>query len=145
MVSGSFEINANTFGFGSINDLNYDGGVDTSALTLGVGFNWALAPTLDLVSGVSYERLKVKLSGLGSETEEGVGLNVGLRSMVGQSLEVSAGVKYVDFGHDNNDFTWSAGGRYYFTPAFAAGLDVSKNDDGNSWLVALRYDFGSRQ
>ncbi len=144
VVGGSFELSEHVFGFGSINDIDYDFGISTSAVSLGLGFNWALAPNVDLVSGVSYERVKVKVSGAGSESESGIGLNVGLRGRVGESLELSGGLKYADFGDDVNDFTFGAGGRYYFTPAFAAGIDFSNNDDGNTWTVALRYDFGSR-
>jgi len=47
-------------------------------------------------------------------------------------------------GDGVDDFTVSAGGRYYFSEAFAAGIDVSDNDDGTTWGIALRYDFGNR-
>lgn len=146
-VGGSFELASNVFGFASINDLDYDSGsgLSSSAITLGAGFNWGLGSNLDLVSSLAYEHLKVKLSGVGSTKESGVSLGVGLRGRLGESFEFTPGVKYTDFGHDVNDFTWTLDGRYYFTPNFAAGIDLSDNDDGTTWAIAVRYDFGSRQ
>ena len=35
-------------------------------------------------------------------------------------------------------------GRYYFTPALAAAVDVGTDLDGPRWSVALRYDFRAR-
>lgn len=143
-LNGSFEFNQRVFGFASIVDADYDQGsqISTTAVAVGVGFAWPLSSTLNLESSVSYENLDFKRVGFGSGSEEGIGLSVGLASAVGESLELSAGLKYTDFGHDLNDFTFSAGARYYFTPTFAAGIDVSDNDDGTAWSILLRYDFG---
>jgi hypothetical protein len=146
-VSGSLEFNERVFGFASLVGADYDQGSDlsTTAVSVGVGFAWPLGGgNVDLVSGVAYERLRLHVDGAGNATEEGFSLNTGLRGRVGESLELAGGVKYIDFGDGLDDFTLSAGGRYYFTPAFAAGIDVSDNDDGTAWMVSLRYDFGAR-
>jgi hypothetical protein len=145
-LSGSYEFNQQLFGFASIADSEYDqgSGVSTNALSVGVGFAWPLGTSVDLVSGIAYERLRLHIDGIGSERETGYSLNTGLRASVAESLEVTAGVKYIDLGGGADDFTLSAGGRYYFTPAFAAGIDVSDNDDGSAWIISLRYDFGNR-
>jgi hypothetical protein len=111
---------------------------------VGLGFALPLGMSLDLVSGVAYERLKLHVDGVGNVTDTGFSLNTGLRGRVGESLELTGGVKYTDFGNDVDDFTLIAGGRYYFTPNFAAGIDVQDNDDGTAWIVSLRYDFGMR-
>lgn len=143
-VSGSLEFNANTFGFASINDIDYDNTpLSSSLFNLGVGYHFPLNEKLDLVSAVSYERLRVKQSGVGSASDSGIGLGVGLRARLTSVLEGTANVKYVDLGNGVDDFTWSAGGRYYFTPNFAAGIDISDNDDGSTWSIAVRYDFGN--
>jgi hypothetical protein len=145
-LSGSFEFNERVFGFASIVDADYDQGSDlsTTAVSVGVGFAWPLGSTVDLVSGVAYEQVRLHVDGGGSATEKGFSLNTGLRGRLGESMELSGGVKYIDFGDGLDDFTLGAGGRYYFTPAFAAGIDVSDNDDGTAWMVSLRYDFGMR-
>jgi hypothetical protein len=145
-LNGSYEFNERVFGFASILDADYDqdSGVSTAAVSVGVGFAWPLGMSLDLVSGLGYEHLKLHIDGLGGASEEGYSLNTGLRGRVGDSLELTGTVKYTDLGHGLDDFTLGAGGRYYFTPAFAAGIDVTDNDDGTAWIVSLRYDFGIR-
>lgn len=142
VIGGSVALGQNLFGFASVNDIDYDSGVSSNLFNAGLGFNWALSPNLDLVSGVSWERVEAKVAGF-SASDNGIGLNVGLRGRVDR-LELSGNVKYADFGHNTNDFTLSAAGRYYFTEAFAAGPDISHNDDGTNWGISFRYDFGKR-
>jgi hypothetical protein len=146
-IGASFEFAPRIFGYTSINDLDYDSGsgVSTSAITLGLGASWRLGSDLDLVSGVSYEHLKLKVKGLGSSSDSGIGVNVGLRGRFGANFEYTPNLKYTDLGHGINDFTWTLGTRYYFSPNFAAGIDLSDNDDGTTWNIAVRYDFGARQ
>ena len=142
-LNGSMEFGGGSFGFAGVTDVDYDqdSGVSTTALNVGLGFALPLG-SLDLVSGLAYERLKLHVDGEGSATETGYSLNTGLRGSVGESVELTGGVKYTDYGHGLDDFTLGVGGRYFFTPAFAAGIDVTDNDDGTAWLVSLRYDFG---
>lgn len=142
-ISGSVEFGPTIHGFASVSGTEYEDVVDVGALTLGLGFNTSLAPALDLVTGISYERLKVEFDDFGNR-EEGVGLSAGLRGRVGDRLELNAGLKYNYFNEDLDDTTIVAGGRYYFSRAFAVGLDYSENDDGDTWALAFRYDFGNR-
>jgi hypothetical protein len=145
-IGGSYEFSRSMFAFASVLDAeyNHNSGVSTTATSLGLGFAWPLTTSLDLVSGVAYEHLRLHLDGVGSASEEGFSLNTGLRAHMGESIEVTAGVKYTDFGHDLDDFTLGVGARYWFTPAFAAGIEANDNDDGTAWIISLRYDFGSR-
>jgi hypothetical protein len=157
-LAGSAAFSENLFGFVSFASLSLDDfaldGVSVSApgakvkvepLTIGVGFHWPLADSVDFVSGVSYERLKVSatdgVDGF-SDSENGYGISAGLRGRLGESLELTGTLKYLDLG--DSEFVYSIGGRYYFTEAFAAGIDYSKYDDVNLgiWGIALRYDFG---
>jgi hypothetical protein len=142
--SGEVEFGQTIHGFASVSDVDYDDDVNIDTLSIGLGFNQPVAPALDVVSGVSYERLKVSVAGLGSEREEGIGLGAGLRGRVGDKLELMAGVKYNYFNEDLDDTTIQLGGRYYFSRKLAVGLDYSENDDGDTWILALRYDFGDR-
>lgn len=142
-ISGSVEFGSSIHGFGTLGATEYEDSIDVGTLSAGLGFNHALAPALDLVTGVSYERLKFEGGGT-RVIEEGVGLHAGLRGRVGDKVELAAGLKYVNFGDALDDTTLMAGGRYYFSRNFALGLDYSENDDGDTWIVALRYDFGDR-
>lgn len=140
-LSGSTELGESIFGFAGYTSTDLEG-LTLSQFSLGAGFHWPLNPLLDLVSGVSYERLK--LEDLGSDG--GFGLNVGLRGRPMPQLELAGGIKYVDFGNDADDMVFSIGGRWYFTEQFAIGLDYSRQDDLDlsHWGFSLRYDFGSR-
>jgi hypothetical protein len=143
-IGGSVELGQGLFGFASVNDIEYgdNSGISSNLFNAGLGTHFALSPNLDLVSGVSWERIEVKASGV-SVSDDGIGLSVGLRGMFDR-LELTGTVKYSDFGHNTNDFTLGASGRYYFTDAFAAGPDISHNDDGTNWGISFRYDFGRR-
>lgn len=141
-LAASAAFNDTFFGFASLGDLDLDG-AKLKPITAGVGFHWALNPNLDLVSGASFERLKISGGGF-STSESGYGISAGLRGRVGESLELSGGLKYMDVGDFGTDFAFNVGGRYYFTENFAAGVDYVKYDDLklDTWSISLRYDFG---
>ncbi len=142
-IAGSVEFGSTIHGFGTLSGTEYEDTIDVGSLTAGLGFNHSLAPALDLVTGISYERLKVEVAD-SRNIEEGFGLHAGLRGRVGDNVELTAGLKYADFGDGLDDTTILAGGRYYFSRNFALGLDYSENDDGDTWALAFRYDFGNR-
>jgi outer membrane autotransporter protein len=142
-LGGSFEFTENFFGFASYQDIDYDLDVNGKQTTVGVGFAWPLSSTLDVTGGLSYEDFEVDLDGgEGSFSDDGFGLAVGLRGKFTETLEWTGAVKYTDLGGGSDDTTFSVGGRYYFTPAFAAGIDLGTNDDGTTWGIVARYDFG---
>lgn len=124
--------------------------LDVDNLNLGVGFNWSLADNADLFGIATWERQAIDLDGVGSTTESGYGLAAGLRGRLGENFEVSASLKHTDIGDFGNAFTYSAGGRWYFTDSFAVGVDYNRIDlgdfdaDGDSWVAVIRYDFGGR-
>jgi hypothetical protein len=93
------ELGQGVFGFASVNDIEYgdNSGISSNLFNAGLGSHWSLSPTLDLVSGVSWERIEVKASGV-SVSDDGIGLNVGLRGVFDR-LELTGTVKYSDFGH----------------------------------------------
>lgn len=146
-VKGSAEFAPNLHGAAGYQQLNFDGGLDIDTFSLGLNLNYALSDNADLIGGVSYENMKVSLSGFGSESESGYGLTAGVRGRVADNFELAANVKYSDIS-DLEAFTYSAGVRWYLTPNFALGADFNKLDfdafDGEAWVVSLRYDFGDR-
>jgi hypothetical protein len=129
-----------------------ESGVDLEmdTISIGVGFNWALSDNADLVGGLTYERLKVSSDFLAeSASDSGFGVSAGIRGRVAESLELTAGIDYADFGNGGDMISYSAGGHWYFTPNFAVGAKYNKMDlgdglDGDTWVLGLRYDFGDR-
>lgn len=142
-IKGSYALAPSIFVLGGVQNLEIEGpapGYDT--MHLGVGMNWALSDNADVFGAATFERAKF------GESESGFGVAGGVRGRVGNSLELSATVKYTDIGDFGDAFTYTAGGRWYFTPNFAAGLDYNKvdlgdvNADGDLFVFSLRYDFG---
>ena len=121
----------------------------------GVGYHAPISDTVDFIGGVSYERFKLGASasgvGSGSTTEKGWGLGVGLRGMIGDKMQWDGGIKYRDVGDLQGILGISVGGRYYFTPAFAVGLELSANKydkdvfgfslKENKALLSARFEF----
>jgi hypothetical protein len=141
-VSGSFELTPMLFAFGALNNLDFSG-ADLDELGLGLGVNWGLNDSVDVVGGFSYER--VKLEGV---SNSGFGMGVGLRGRIAERFELTGGVKYRDLGNGADGTELNFGGRYYFTENFAAGADFRRFDlgsvNGNFISISARYDFGSR-
>ncbi len=73
--------------------------------------------------------------------ENGYGLKVALRGLIGRHIEWTTGLGYADF--DGSGTSWMAGLRYHFTRRFSMGLNIRANDrspataDG---LLAFRWN-----
>jgi hypothetical protein len=136
-LGGAVEFGPHAFGFVNFTSLEYEDVLTIGSGSLGVGFNWPLSPKLDLVSGVSFERVRLEADG-DDTSEDGYGLSVGLRGLIDET-KIS---------------TFSLGGKYYVTPRFAIGADILGNNyeddndgaeiDESIVLVTFRYDFGKR-
>ena len=137
-VNGAVEFTGEFFGHAGIDALEADNGVDLSLLSVGAGYSHGINEALDLLATASLKRIKVD----GGGSDNGFGLGVGVRGRVLEKLELTAGIEYVDF--DNSDTTLQVGGRWYFTPNFAAGIDLTDNDFGSTLRFVARYDFGNR-
>jgi len=125
-------------------------GIDQANISLGVGYICSASDSVDLTTGISFENLKVSPDGGGSDSESGFGLSLGARSQVTDKLELNSVVKYssIDVGGTRiSGFDVSAGGRYYFTPNFAGGLDVVADRfigaiSQVTFVASVRYSFG---
>jgi hypothetical protein len=138
-VAGALEFTPEFFGHASLDALDIDNSsADASLLSLGGGYSRAINNNLDIVATASLKRFKV--DGGGSDT--GFGLGVGVRGRVLNQLELHGGLEYTDIV--DTDTTLNFGGRWYFTPQFAAGLDLQDNDFGSTLRFTARYDFGNR-
>lgn len=138
-VSGSMAFTQDIFGLASIDAIELDGsGVDGSLLSIGAGYRIAINQALDVFATASLKRVKFD----GFDDDMGFGLGVGLRGRLIERLELQGGLEYVDV--NDSDTTIQVGGRWYFTPNFAAGVDFSDNDAGSALRFVARYDFGRR-
>jgi hypothetical protein len=142
-LAGSLELPASFVLDASWRQADYGNGLaKLKEMSAGVSYKWALGSSFDVFAGPSFERLE-----MGGDGESGFGLNLGTRGRVTDKLELSATLKYQDIKELPSTFLATIGTRYYFTPAFAAGLDVRKSDglvfvSETSFIATVRYDFG---
>lgn len=111
--------------------------VDLDQLVLGGGFHTPLTPNVDFVANLAYVRLEGSSMGF-SIDDDGIGASIGLRSMLGEKVELSGALEYVELSSSGNDTTVRGNLWYKFTPSFALGVNVGAGDD------LVRYGLGAR-
>ena len=127
---------------GSLDDDRIDG--DSEEISVGIGAHtnqWTGG--VDLFGVLSYERAEIDLDvpgGSFSADDDGFGVEVGLRSMVTEALELNGAVKYVDIG-DTDGTGFEIGGVYSFTPAIAIVGAYLDGEDSSAWKVGGRLYF----
>jgi hypothetical protein len=143
-VGGQGLINPNVFVFGSYGQVESDPFMGVTAevdsLAAGLGYRSALNPTTDLNATVAYLRAKAEIDGFGSDSENGFGLGLDLRSMLSQVIEGSAGINYTDIA-DDDDTSFNLGLLLYVSPAFALGGGYSIGSDAKSYTLGARLSF----
>ena len=146
-VSGAYGFTDMLFGAAGIDTNKYSENgfsIRFTNVSLGVGGHLPITSMIDFVGVASLEHTKLKSGGSTSDT--GWGLSAGVRGAVNDKIQWNGGLKYTDVGDFNNALIINAGARYYFMPAFSAGVDLShkKYDDGglkeNVLALSARYD-----
>jgi len=147
-VSGSASLNDSIFLGGSFTDgqAKLNGvTINQDTWTLGVGARLPAGQSTDFVSTISY--INSRLSALGAaETVTGYGVDIGLRHLVGEKVELSAGVGMSILGDDNERTTdFSAGLRFRVSKEASVGISyTAANADGGdsrTTLISARLEF----
>jgi hypothetical protein len=133
-IGGSWELNDQFHLFGSWQDQGFDGGIDGDVIELGGGWNHAFSDTLDFVGTLSY--LDVDY---GIASDDGLAIGGGIRSRLGDSFEIEAGLKYVDL--EESDTGIQLGARYYFNDTMALGASIDDNDNLDTLRLGFRWEF----
>lgn len=117
--------------------------VDFNTLSVGLGYRHSISNSTDVFGVVSYEDMEVETSYQGnseSESENGYGLTIGVRSMLSEKIELSGSLKYVDIA-DETETAFGVSALYNFTEQFSAGVGYSKADDVDTLSVSAVYFF----
>jgi hypothetical protein len=138
-ISGSFGLTDNVNIVYGYSDQSYDFNIDSSTMNVGVGFHTDINSDIDFVADVQYIDVSVDTP-VGDADEDGLGISGGIRAQLGDSLELDAGLQYVDL--DDSDTVLKVAGRYYFNDSFALSAGISDADAGMSWSVGVRAEFG---
>ena len=127
------------YGISELEVLGVD--VDYDTLNVGLGVNYPLADSIDLVGRLAYVHVEIDVDGFGSADDNGYGLSAGVRAMVTKQVELNGFVNYVDLGSD--DTSVSIGALYNFTEMFAAGIGAKFGDDVRALSAGVRLYFGA--
>jgi len=93
-IGGSWELNDAFHLFGSWQDQSLDFGIDGRTLELGAGWSHGFSDKLDFVGTLSMVDAELEQGGF-TASDDGLAIGGGIRSRLGESFELEAGLKYV--------------------------------------------------
>ncbi len=138
-INGSYAITDDYYLFVGYSSLGFDFSIDLNQLAVGAGWHYGLSPTIDFVGTLAYLDAEVD-SPVGSISEDGFGIGIGVRGKLNSTFEWEAGIEYSDVG--GSDTSFGVDGRYYFTDTVAAGAGITFDDDVTVYAIGMRLEFG---
>jgi hypothetical protein len=132
-LTGSFEITDDWHLVAAYGAADFDGGGDLDTWTVGAGYRHPLKSNVDLYGRALY------ISDDGPGDDDGLGLQVRLRAMVSDDVEVEGGIQHIDVR--DSDTSLQAGVRYHFNDNFSAGLGLTFAGDTDSLGINARFSF----
>ncbi len=138
-LAGSYEINDDWHVYASYGADDLDFGIDLDTWRIGAGYRYGLRDNVDLYGRVLYIRNNVHAPGPLDGDDDGLGLQVRIRSRVNQRLELEGGIQYVDV--DGTDTSLQASARYHFTNQLSAAIGLTFGGNADGIGVSARYSF----
>ena len=140
-IGGSFEIADNWHIVAGYSDLGFDFDIDLTEFLIGAGYHTDISTNTSFFGELAYVRAEVSQTVVGNIDESGVGIRIGLRSNVSESIELEGNLSYVDLG-DGGDGTSVGGAAWYkFSENFAVGLTAGFEEDVNAFGLGARLYF----
>ena len=142
-IGGSFEFADNVYAIGELSNITLDNiNIDYAGLQIGVGYNYEIAPSTELVGEISFLNLDIDGGGGISIDDSGYILAFGLRKMLMPNIEFHAKLEYVDI-FESSETDFAIGGMYYFENQFALGASYESNgnNDLDGFVLRGRYMF----
>jgi predicted porin len=146
-VNGSFLVADEVYLFAGYSDGQTDrfagGRLGLTNYTLGAGYRFGVGPQTDFNFAAAFERARIEGKGglafLGSDSENGYSLSVGVRHLVVPEFEVAADVTYVNI--DEDDTVLTLGGLWHMTDLVAVGLAYGVGSDAQGFAGWVRFKF----
>lgn len=132
----SFELPLNFFLQGAYSELAGD--ADLSQYRLGAGWHMPLGDVFDVYGILSVTGAELEEDAFDTD-EDGIAAEVGGRFLLGDRIELNGRGLWVDL--EDSEAGLGVGGRFYFTPALSAGLNVDYLDNSESYTAGLRFQF----
>lgn len=140
-VGGSFAIGDSWYAFANYATADFDSVVDLTILTIGAGWHTAISEKTDFYAELGFADGEIDVSGFGSEDDSGYSVEIGIRSMVNENLELFGSVGQVDFDDFGDGTALGAGLWYTVSGNFALGLGADFEDDVTSYGLGARLYF----
>lgn len=138
LISGQFAFADSWFFTGRYSKANLDGGFpDLERISAGVGYQAPVAEGTSVYGQVTYEH--VDLGG----SEDGFGVEGGLRYAIAPQFEVNGAIEYGDIDNVvDQKVGFKLGGVYDVTPTIGITAGYESIDDLDEWTVGGRFYFG---
>ena len=140
-VAGSIAINDSWFAFAGYATSEFESVIDLDQTTVGGGWNSAISEKTDWFATLAYIDLGIRARGLGSFSDSGFGVSVGVRSMVRPNFELYGSLGYADLGDGGDGTSVAAGLWYTVTGNLALGLGLEVGSDVTSYGAGIRLYF----
>jgi hypothetical protein len=137
---GWYRLNERFFALGQLTKLDRDSGVDATTFAAGGGYILSLNDHWDVVGIATLRRAELD-TGPRTLSDNGYGVQLGIRGMPIPRIETRAFVNYVDISKGDTSFFLS--GDYSFTPTLAGGIAAEFGGDADTFSVGFRYAFGN--
>jgi long-subunit fatty acid transport protein len=141
LLRGSIEIAEQFFLFANYADISVSD-ADEQDYAVGLGYAWPASDTMSVYGKLAYVRAEADF-GPFSFDDDGYSVAAGVRGRVAEQFELEGSITYADFGDLGDGTEVGLGARWYFTEAFALGVEGSFGDDANSYGVGFRWQWGN--
>ncbi|MBL4821374.1 MAG: hypothetical protein JKY98_10365 [Gammaproteobacteria bacterium] len=144
LIGGSYALNSDFHVFAGYSKVEFDDfdDFDVSGTELGIGYNMAISDAIDFVATASWITADVDISGIGSDSDDGLSATLGIRAWASKFWEVNTGIGIAKFSDSDNDTAVYAGADYYVTRNISIGLSGAWSDSEiGSYALSLRYNF----
>lgn len=147
-LRASWEIVDNFFVFGRYADQKTDtsaGEFTFQPWDIGVGYAYPITDTFDIYGTASYSNIDADAPYFVKNTsDDGYTLGLGARTRLIDKLELEGTVKYANFSDYGDNTSFEFAGRWFFTDAFALGLEFTAGDEVDTFGAAVRYQFPAK-
>lgn len=138
-ISASAEIGDKAYIVVGYADTELDFEIETNLFRAGLGLHTALSENTDIFADVSFVSSEIKEPFFGSEDDTGTGIDIGIRSLVNDNLELNAGLAHVNV-FDESETAFGFGARLYATESVSVGFNYATADDTDGIGFSLRVD-----
>ncbi len=105
---------------------------------IAAGYNMPVNERTDFVARLGWSFAKASVSNVGSNSDDGIFGQAGVRGMVTPELELNAFLSYDDV---ESKVSFDVGAVYNFSPDFGVVLGYTYSSNLETWQLGLRYNF----